>query len=354
MYRMCPMAKPRKTNSKLAPAANDPASSQPLRGIEKVAWWSIPVTGLVALSCISALGFLYVSQPKTVASNDRPPAHSPGEKVESKLAAATTVPKVAKVAAESKTEPKEASPAAPPVEKQPAFEPASQTVVVQKVPSVPALETVSVSATSLFSLQCEDGKIKFSGQVDPRFVDNQPSLETTEEGGVSFTHLFFNGTDQSAELPRIPKETGSLLMVVKMPTRITSIFFDSSYQRLTLRKNRDGLQWRVGGAQKPAKIRDIGKEVNFNEWHHIVVTWKSGNDAILYVDGVEFDRYAYTNEQPQFPNYEKIVLGRTRGPGGRYYECRVHKFAVFDQPIPMEEVAKLSQSVRQTYPFIFK
>ncbi len=353
MYRMLTMAKPRKTNSKIAPAANDPTSPQPLRGIEKVAWWSIPATGLVALICISALGFLFMSQPKTVALTNAPPVRSPGEKIEPKIVAPAAVPpKVAKVAATAKTESEKAAPTPPPIEQQP--EAAKQTVVVQKVPSVPVPESVSVSATSLFSLQCNDGKIEFSGQGRPKFVDSQPSMKVIEEGGVSFAHLFFNGTDQSAELPRIPKETGSLLMVTKLPPRKTSIFLDSSYQRLTLRKNRDGLRWRVGGAQKPAKIRDVEKEVDFNQWHHIVVTWKSGSDAILYVDGVEYDRYPYSNELPQFPNYSDVVLGRTRGPGGRYYECSVHKIAVFDQPIPVEEVAKLSQSVRQTYPFIFK
>jgi len=319
----------------------------------------MPALGTVALVCASTIGVLFFNKPvapKTTTSTA--PTRSPGD-----IAASPndTVPETTLVSGEptEKTpvrveEAKIANDKPPTPIPDPTavvgYETKEPKPVVAKVPAAP----VSVNAATTMSLTCADGKIIFNGKQDLKFVDNQPSMEITEEGGVKFAHLVFNGTDQSAELPPVSRGQGSLEMIAKLPQTKTSIFLDSNYQRLTLRKNRDGLRWRIAGVQKPATIRNDAKLVDFNKWHHIAITWKSGEDAILYVDGVEHDQYSYIHEQPHFAEYEEVVLGRTRGSSGRFYECRVNKFVVYDQPLSADEIAKLNESVRQTYPFIFR
>ena len=329
---------------------------QPLTGLQKAAWWSVPGLGVVALFCASTIGILFINKPPTVSDTPSPSrTRSPGEVAQSTNAVLDPGPvsgqpgkrTTVKVAETQIVE--GATPA-------PNSEPEQSTAPESAAPDVATktAEPESDNAAIMMSLTCTDGKIVFEGKQDLKFVDGQPSMEITEDGGVAFAHLFFNGTDQSVELPPIARAQGTLELVVKMPPRDTCVLLDSSAQRLTVRKNKGGLRWRVGGLRKPAKIRDIDKPVDFRQWHHIAITWKSGDNAILYVDGVEHDRYAYVHEQPRSSIYKRIVLGRTRGSSGRFHECRVNKFVVYDQPLPVEDIAELNQSVRQKYPFIFK
>ncbi|QEG22151.1 LamG-like jellyroll fold domain-containing protein [Mariniblastus fucicola] len=387
------MAKARKSNRNLAKTGQ--AGAQPLQGIQKVALWSVPAVFAIFLACAGTLAYLYFSKPATVAKV--PSDRTPNENVESSLAEqdpllnddqpknyptenlTTTTeglvdaesakePSSEPAAAESgsqsdpqtsaspadvvaaEPEPKEAGDATGPENS--LSDPSTTSSATPPAPSTPI--EVTLNAKTIVSLVCDDGKISFSGPTELKFVDSQPTLQVTEESGVKFAHLLFDGMDQSAELPPVSRSQGSLEMVAKLPSQNTSIFLDSNYQRLTLRKNRDGLRWRVAGVQKPDKIRDVSKPVDFDQWHHIVVTWKSGGAAILYVDGIEYDRFNYIHEQPHFAEYEDVVLGRTRGPNSRFYECRIHRYKVFDQPIPAADVAKLNQAIRQTYPFIFR
>ena len=278
------------------------------------------------MACIATLGYLFINQAPDNANTS----------VASTSSEANIAPKLPKTTSVVELVPE--TMALADIEKQPASK----------------AGTAGSSTKKLISLQCKDGKIFFSGSEDLKFVGNQPSLEVTEDNGVSFSHLVFDGTDQSAELPHIPKQQGSLVIVAKMPSRVTSIFFDSKNQHLTLRKNSRGLRWRVQASQESARIRDVKAKVDFNQWHHIAISWKSGKDAILYVDGQEADRSSYRHELLQSPEYTDVVLGRTRGIGGGFYKCRIHEFTVYNQPLPDKEIADLNQSVRQAYPFIFR
>lgn len=349
------MSDARKSNAKDSQPAAQPAVGQPLHGIEKAAWWSVPAVGAIALLCAATISVLFLNKPATVTSNPEPSnlveaeqTKSPkveSARVESQMMMASLAPDPKSVA-ETVSEP------APVAETKTAAKtkPAAVTKTAAKV-----VTPVSIAANITMSLTCTEDRILFEGDQNLAFVDKQPELEVTRDGDVKFACLVFDGVDTSAELSKIARDQGSLEIVTLMPNnRKTCVILDSSKQRLTLRKNRDGLRWRLGGKKKSETIRLIENPINFRQWHHVMITWKNGEDAIIYVDGVEQDRYPYVQEQPHVGNFHKVVLGRTRAPAGRFYTSRVNKLVVYDQPIASEKVALLNQAVRQTYPFIFK
>jgi hypothetical protein len=214
-------------------------------------------------------------------------------------------------------------------------------------------EKVALEAKPVYSLRIADGEIVLAGQGELAFDSKRPSIENTKGSSSSFPHLLFDGSEQAIELPPIQKTQGSIIVTVKVPEFKTSIFFDSSYQRLTLRKNAGGIRWRIEGGTRQNKIRNVAKDFDPAKWHHVVMTWHADKEAVLFVDGVEFDRYPYVNEQPQFPSYEKVIIGKTRGPNGNHYECKIGELTVYDAPISADNVAKLHTSLREKYPFIF-
>jgi len=344
------MADARKSNAKPSQAAAESAAGQPLQGIEKVAWWSVPAVCAIAMVCAMTIGVLFLNKPADVASNPEPSNVVKVEQTKSPKVESTRVE--SQVAMASLTPQPKSDPKSDPKPKARKTRDAQKVAEKKTAPKV--VTPVSIAANTTMSLTCTEGRISFEGDQSLAFVDKQPELEVIEEGGVKFACLVFDGVDTSAEVSNISRAQGSIEIVALMPDRKTSVILDSKFQRLTLRKNRDGLRWRMGGKRKPETIRLIENPVNFNQWHHVMITWKNGEDAIVYIDGVEQDRYPYVHEQPRFREFEKVVLGRTRSPNGTFYESRVNKLVVYDQPISSEKVSQLNQAVRQTYPFIFK
>ena len=172
--------------------------------------------------------------------------------------------------------------------------------------------------------------------------------------GSNEAWLAFDGISQAVEIPPILKKQGTISLVVKMPgEKATSIFFDSTLQRLTLRKNDKGLRWRVAAGRKPVKIRLLNQQVDFERWHHLVISWLDGGQAILYLDGIIADRYAYANEQPQSPNFSKVVLGKTRAPNGNHYPCKIAELTIFGAAKSPEEIAALHQKIVTKHPSLF-
>jgi len=385
---MAAMSKARKSKPKRASSGTAVNSLPPLRGIEKVAWWSVPAVGVVAAACALTIGTLYAIQPKpdatatakvTVAGRkmDDLPEVAQTTPVEVSIPAvvakspepASKIASVAEVKTETETETetqtatqaldvnREEVPAVP---SEPITQPAKPTQTAADSPAAEAPANsasdaaVPLSANTVTSLTCIDGTIQYQGAIELNFAEKQPAFESMEEGGVKFQYLSFNGSDQSAELPDLSKETGSLELVCKMPASSTSIVLDSSFQRLTLRKNREGFRWRIDAKRKTNKIKLSPAKLDYDQWHHVVITWSSSKGAVLYVDGAEQDRMDYVNEQPQFANFEKIVLGRTRGPNGRFYESQVHRYTVFDQPLNPDEIAAQFKQLKKSFSFIFK
>ena len=76
------MSKARKSNAKRPAPADHATGPQPLRGIEKVAWWSVPAVGIIAVICASTIGVLYFIQPQGVASKATPKPPVQVEKTE--------------------------------------------------------------------------------------------------------------------------------------------------------------------------------------------------------------------------------------------------------------------------------
>lgn len=78
-------------------AQREPVGPRPMSGIEKAAWWSVPMTGLVALACAATIGYLYVTKPvaprglpagEQVTTDDQPAEEkSKAEKANAKKAA---------------------------------------------------------------------------------------------------------------------------------------------------------------------------------------------------------------------------------------------------------------------------
>lgn len=100
-------------------------------------------------------------------------------------------------------------------------------------------------------------------------------------------------------------------------------------------------------------IREPDPPFDASKWHHIAMTWKNDGDAVLYVDGVEHDRYDYVTDLPGFPDFDKVIMGRWRGPGQRYYPSKIHQLTVYDGPLSADNVDSLSSNLRAKYPFIF-
>ena len=317
------MSKARKSNSKNASSRN-PGSLQPLSGLQKAAFWSVPAVGVLFVICAATIGVLFFTQSNT-ASEPVTQTSSPAKKTKSKKAA-------------SSAPPKEKTPVAKKKRRQ---SPKKNAAVTNSAPT----------GGKTMSLTCADGKILFEGKRDLQFPDNQPTVEVTEG---DFACVYFNGVDESAQLPPVSRSKGSLELVVRMPSRRGCTVLDSSFQRLTLRKSRDQLEWAIVGGQNKDSVRQIEKRFNFKPWFHIMMTWKSGEDAILYVDGVEVDRFAYVHEQPHLAEFEKVVLGKSLGTGKKFFESRVYRMIVYDQVLPAAKVSELNQSLRKSHPFIFK
>ena len=355
-------SKKRKGRGKVAPEAT--LGVNPLTGLQKVAWLSVPMLGVVLLGCVSTLGVLFAIQPKMKSSRNSENRFVDGhpDSIQKRLAEKPESNKTepdnpeqlkTNLVVETKTIPASES-LTDRTALTPVASPTNPASPVASKASTGASSSITVSAKTLTSLNCVDGKIHFAGDIDLNFVDSQPSFETTEEGGVKFEHLYFGGTDQSVELPDVSKDAGSIELVCKMPARETSVVLDSNFQRLTVRKNKDGFRWRIDAKKKTTKIQLSPAQVDYDRWQHVVITWSDGSEAILYVNGVEQDRMDYVNEQPEFANFQKIVVGRTRGPNGRFYESRVHRYTVFDQPLTAAEIAGQYNAIKNSFPFIFQ
>lgn len=345
------------------------AAVKPLSGLSRAAFWSVPATGCVALICTCVIGYLsFFGSPPTNPSSaevtETLPANKPNDASSNELTLPNQTAKapVATLDAQpnSETEIEIASqevakPADSKIDDTTNLITASNSAQRDAVPKVvPAVvKETGIASAPLMSLTVVDGKIRFTGAHELAFDSQQPSIEKTSSNESSFEHLSFNGVDQAIELPSIPKSQGSVVIVVKFPTYRTSIVFDTDFQRLTLRKNRTGIRWRVAGARKTISIREPEKPFDAAKWHHVAMTWINGGSAVLYVDGVEYDRYDYVTDVPNSPDFEKVVIGRWRGPGERYYPSQIHELMVYESQLSADNVAALHSNLVATYPFIF-
>ena len=315
-----------------------------MTGLQKAAWWSVPLLGVVAIACASTLGVLFAIRP--------PLTTQPSQ--EKRVADVNE-----RAAPKENQQPTTNTEADSPAEPDRNIKTVTNVPVIHTPPGNREINPVSLSAAApkanvLASLHCAGGKIHFEGSSELNFVSQQPSFKTTEEGSNSFEFLSFNGADQSIELPDVLKKSGSIELVCKMPGNGSSIVLDNSFQRLTIRKNNKGFRWRIDANKKTNKIKLSPGKVDFSQWQHVVITWSETTDAILYMNGIEQDRMAYENEQPHFANFEKMVLGKTRGPDGRFFESEVHRYKVFDQPMTSAEIVAQYDELKSSFPFIFK
>ena len=319
-----------------------------MTGLQKAAWWSVPLLGFVFLACVVTLIILYATRP----------TKKTGLPKDNKVVAAKVAeePKKKNAAQKKQRQKKRAAPKEP-SKREPSEAKPAPTAAKANAPLTPAMiETMATplvtveGANTITSLVCTGGKIHYLGDGELRFVEKQPALK----GGQNFGYLDFKAQNDSVELPDVPKDHGSIEIVVNMPARNSSVVLDSHFQRFTLRKNKDGLRWRIAGTNKQAPIRLSKTKINFKKWHHVVITWQNGGKAILYVNGAEHDSFPYRDEQPHFKTFKKVVLGRIRSPKGRYYASAVHRYNVFDEALSVEEVVKLNTEMRDKYPVVFK
>ncbi len=335
--------------------------SNEMTGLQKAAWWSVPALGFVAFACASTLAVLFAIRPIAKDTSASRGKATPPKTANLDVAVDDKTATPSKKARQPKNvvEVENAKPAQGPQQSQPSVaslpkEKNPQAKGPPKAPTVGVPQVMNSAAGlsgTLTSLRCIDGNIEFFGTPDIQFADQSPQIE--KNGKSKFERLTFNGQNQAIELPDIPKGRGTLEIVAKLPESATSILLDSSFQRLTLRKNRDGMRWRIAATKKQDKIRLSQTPVDFSKWHHYVITWESGSDAILFVDGVEHDRCSYVDEQPQFPNFQKIIVGKTRGPNGNFYRSKVHRYSVLDRVLSANEVAALNKELTETFPAFF-
>lgn len=341
--------------------ANQPT---PLTAIQKLAFWSVPATGAVAIACCGTLLWMAFSTPQTKSSanvSDETPRTS---ETTTAAVAANKPPVTPDERPEKKqTEPakkkreKTAGPKTPAVVKnQPADH--QSAAIASAIPA--PVRSIDFAAAGLpdpvFWLTCEDNAIRFDGPKPIKFESQSPVVTQKQIDSEVMQCIAFNGINQSINLPDLPKSSGSISVTALVTNFKNCIFLDSDSQNLTLRKNRMGLRWRVISKKWSSKIRETQPKFDPEKWHHIVITWQDGSDAVLYVDGVEFDRYSYLNKSSDPPSFSGVVLGQTRGKGylgNKFYESWIGDVHFFDQPLDENNVKSLNGAIRQQHPSFF-
>lgn len=343
-----------KPNKQNKPHSKKNARSVPT--IEKVARLIIPAVLGVASLCAVSLAAIYFTRPAPAqvetATDDREHYNKP--------IVVPNQPKVDQQVNAQAPPPKEppSKPIDPPGDKTPVNDATPPPVANNAPPANPPAnnapaETAQTSLSvvdSLYGVTVSGGKFRLGG-LNHNLGNAAPQIEKYD--GSSFEYLRFNGVDQNLSLPDVPETNGSFVVTARMSARQSVILLDSNQGRLTIRKNRTGIRWKIGGRTKPGPIRNVDKPFDDQQWHQIVMTWQDNGPAVLYVDGVAVDQFDYIHENKRFRDFTAVSLSREAAWDKKFSPSEVQEILVFNFALPPARVSKMFAEKKAAFPNVF-
>lgn len=352
---------------KMAKTQNESSS------LETLAKLTIPIVLGVAVLCMLVLGIAYVTRPE--------PAEivaSPNRSQRNEEPAQRNEERGEEVAENSEQENKDENVNPPPanINKPPNqtasnsnkapnsnqannfFAPPQNQTQVNRPPAntLPTSETpkvqnggVPVKQNAKYELTIANGNIRLGGE-DFDIGSALPSYEKYDSG---FEYLHFNGVDQHLLVPPVPQEVGTLIVTAKTDARQSVVVIDSSQERLTIRKNRGGIRWRIAGSANKGPIRDVDVPFDETRWHHYVLTWQADAKAIFYMDGVQIDEFDYKHENKKFRFFNDVNVSRNAMRDKKFFPSDVQEVRVFNTVIPKNEVEAMFAEKKAKFSDVF-
>ena len=219
--------------------------------------------------------------------------------------------------------------------------------------SPPTIVAPASIGNARYKLAVAGGKLQFS-QSGFDLGTEFPTIEKDAESGFEF--LRFNGADQSLKLPDVPQSTGSVVVTARM-NQSFAVVLHSLFGRILIRKGIGGLGWRVAGTSKIAPVREKNP-FDEQQWHHIVMTWHDGGQAVLYRDGQAIDQFDYIHEVKRFSFFRDVTVCKTIFKNGadediRYFASDVHEVVVFDEQLSSNQVTTMYSEKKNQFGTLF-
>jgi hypothetical protein len=163
------------------------------------------------------------------------------------------------------------------------------------------------------------------------------------DDGALGTGVRLDGIDDCLVIPKdtVRGSVGTLALWVRRSADAqVSSYGRSGIQpgRLWLLPRQDGVQVRLGPTAELTTIG--GGRVTPGKWHHIAVTWKAQDQAILYVDGKQIAR----DTTRQIPVFQFFCVGRHIGQGDTkiFSAFDVDEICIYNRSLTAQEVAELA------------
>jgi len=222
-------------------------------------------------------------------------------------------------------------------------EPIGLPAAAEQAPRPPAEQApLAISEGLMAQWSFEDQNQERTNDDSPRENDaklqGKPALIAD---GVFGGALRFDGRDDCLHVPErvLQGKAGTICCWFRIDaagaTRSLVNSADNAGRlRLLIQKGR-----LVGGYGPAADREPIQAEaaLKAKTWHHVALTWKSGGDVVLYLDG----RQAGRQGAAQLPDPIGLLIGKDP-LSGKYFAFDADEIRLYDRPLSANEIAALA------------
>ncbi len=188
-----------------------------------------------------------------------------------------------------------------------------------------------------FETKSHDQAADDSSHERPASLDGKPASTATGARGLA---LRLDGKDDCLRVPDglLKGAAGSISLWLRTRDRAEPKDFITSAGRPAVFGLRlQGGQLIVGGPQAGSEPITAAVPLWSNSWQHVAVTWQSGGEVVLYLDGLPLGQQA----AGQLPDPAGVVVGGDAA-GGTWSAFDVDEIRLFDRALSSPEISELA------------
>lgn len=176
-----------------------------------------------------------------------------------------------------------------------------------------------------------------------------------DRSGSAGDALLLDGVDDSAETPivSLPDLTGLTVAVWFRTSSAEPLALVSKFRHSSGSETDDSffvgidageVRFQVNAGDSSGYL-EAAVNVADDEWHHVASTW-DGLDQVIYIDGVERARAAYSGSSTINNTALPLVIGVTVNDGGgpRYFDGSIDDVYIYSSALATAQVQELFQA----------
>jgi hypothetical protein len=204
---------------------------------------------------------------------------------------------------------------------------------VNRPEEAPAAITEGLLAHWSFTEKSREQAIDDSPHVRPGYLDGRP---VSIADGALGSALRFDGQDDCLRVPdgMLKGAAGAISLWLRTNDMTEPKYLLSSAgQGAVFSLRLQAGQLIAGGGQDAGSKPISAAALRSKAWHHVALTWKSGGEVVLYVDGQPAGRQTAA----QLPDPTGVVIGKD-AVSGKCFAIDVDEIRLFNRPLSPQEV----------------